>query len=276
MTAILCLGIVIIFARPNGTNQTIELNPREKVELVSNEARPQISARNSKSEPTQPPDPAPEETNPYRRAAREVIAAGGAVHITGLVPGSTNELQRITLTAGMALPDEPFFVNGVNVSGNPGWTDSGMPALRRLPELDFLAINGTAVTDADWEPFSKCLWLTRINLMNASLGDAGLGHLCKSGAVQDLTLHGLAKLTPAGLEPLTGMPRLVRLNLNHTRVGDAAVETLARCQHLRWLGLWETGITPAGVERLAKQLPHCAIHHNGGLVIPKPLPDEGP
>ena len=52
---------------------------------------------------------------------------------------------------------------------------------------------------------------------------------------------------------------IVGLNLDDTKITDAALEKLAVLDKLRWLGLVRTGATPEGIEKLRKALTGCTV-----------------
>ncbi|MBI83284.1 MAG: hypothetical protein CMJ81_08825 [Planctomycetaceae bacterium] len=51
------------------------------------------------------------------------------------------------------------------------------------------------------------------------------------------------------------------LRLDGTRITDAGLVHLRGLTNLQWLGLRYTKVTPAGIARLKKELPHCQVHH---------------
>ena len=52
---------------------------------------------------------------------------------------------------------------------------------------------------------------------------------------------------------------LVGLNLDGSKITDAALDKLSGQEKLRWIGLAGTGVSPEGVARLRERLPGCNV-----------------
>jgi hypothetical protein len=103
-----------------------------------------------------------------------------------------------------------------------------------------------------------------------------------SDGVTDVAIHTIiqfqelrvlavgSSVTDAGLAKLAMLPKLNVLWLDgNTRVTDAGLDHFAKCKELTNLYLSKTGVTKAGVEKLAKALPNCRIEYDGGTIEPK-------
>ena len=101
--------------------------------------------------------------------------------------------------------------------------------------------------------------VTKLDLRQTEVGDAGLAHLNALADLESLTLGERAG--DVGLEHLKGLPLLHTLNLRATRVTDAGLVHLQALPHLRSLDLRDTRVTDAGLQELRKALPNCAIAH---------------
>jgi hypothetical protein len=67
-------------------------------------------------------------------------------------------------------------------------------------------------------------------------------------------------LTDAGLEPLGRLKSLEYLSLpDHPGITDAGLPRLSQLKRLTFLNLRGTSVTPAGVAKLRRQLPHATI-----------------
>lgn len=102
------------------------------------------------------------------------------------------------------------------------------------PQVLWLDLGGTRVTDAGLAVVGRLPQLTRLHLQQTAVGDAGLVHLA-------------------------GLPHLEYLNLYGSRVTDAGLEHLAGLTSLRSLYLWQTGVTERGVARLTAALPRLVV-----------------
>ncbi len=107
--------------------------------------------------------------------------------------------------------------------------DAEAGQLRAFPELDYLALSWTRVTD---EGLARLRGLRRLKIVD-------LSHTA---------------VTDAGLALLGTLAGLDVLDLSGTAVGDAGIERLRGLANLKCLGLRGTRVTPAGVERLLARL----------------------
>lgn len=83
--------------------------------------------------------------------------------------------------------------------------------------------------------------------------------IAKRHSLQGLNLYETG-VSDRGLRELVGMPHLANLELSgNPDVTDNGLVHLASIQSLKKLGLWGTGVTQAGVEKLQGALPDCAI-----------------
>ena len=183
--------------------------------------------------------------------------------------------------------------------------------LKLLPKLKKLSFSGIQrrnagacwtplITDLDLDTISLLSGLEDLNLgIGVSLGrtgvavgagnchvtggiqltDLGVAKLSKLTKLRRLDISG-AKITPAGLKVLKGLPQLERLSLwnctalddsaasefaafsklnmldlSYTSAGDATLKSLAALPNLKLLYLTDTKVTPAGVETFRKQKP---------------------
>jgi uncharacterized membrane protein len=113
--------------------------------------------------------------------------------------------------------------------------DAQLPAIAAIaPQVTWLGLAGTAVTDGSLATVGRLPHLTRLRLERTRVTDAGLPHLA-------------------------ALQRLEYLNLYATGVTDAGLQSLEPLASLRHLYLWQTGVTVAGVERLRAALPRLTI-----------------
>jgi hypothetical protein len=127
-----------------------------------------------------------------------------------------------------------------------------------LPQLRFLDLPGTEVTDAGLERLGKLSGLQSLILSDTQITDAGLQHLSQMPQLKDLCLGG-TKVTDAGLGSLRVLTRLDSLDLDRTQVTDAGIDQLKGLVQLDTLNLAKTKVTDAGVKKLEQALPNCHI-----------------
>lgn len=133
-------------------------------------------------------------------------------------------------------------------------TDAAGPALARIGTLESLEIFrcqgfGSAGVRA-LAPLEKLGRLTLRDL--PEVGDAGLAVLADLPALERLTLHELASVGDEGLRHLGAVQGLEVLDIwSLPRMTDATIDVIARLPALRELSLRETGVTDAGLAKLA-------------------------
>ncbi len=201
--------------------------------------------------------------------------------------------------------------------GGDAITGLNLNFLKLLPKLKSLSLHGIQRRNAGacWTPLITDLDLDTIALLSGleeldlgvgiSLGMGGKpaapggGNCSVTGGIQlsDLGLAKLAslknlrrldvsgaRLTPAGIEVLRGLPRLERLSIwncpalddsaakvfagmpslmnldvSYTGIGDRGLELLAKLPHLTHLYLTETKVTPEAVERFRNEKPSAFV-----------------
>jgi hypothetical protein len=128
----------------------------------------------------------------------------------------------------------PFLsVHCTNVAKTFG--DAGLAQLAVLaPQITWLSLSGTVVTDAGLAKLSAFTHLTRLHLEHT-------------------------RVTEAGLAALSGLTRLEYLNLYGTGVTDAGLARLEQLAGLRDLYVWQTRVTPTGAERLRAAIPKLNV-----------------
>lgn len=114
-------------------------------------------------------------------------------------------------------------------------TDTSLTVLQKIaPQLIWLDLSGTRVSDAGLKVVGDLTNLTQLHLQHTMVRDFGLAFL-------------------------STLQRLEYLNLYGTGIGDGGLVHLASLKHLRTLYVWETRVTPAGVSQLKAALPKLTV-----------------
>jgi uncharacterized membrane protein len=112
-----------------------------------------------------------------------------------------------------------------------------------------------------------------LDLRNAGLGDDMIAPLQQLGALEHLRLDRNA-LNDHSVGQLATLGKLTSLSLyGNQGVTDASIEGIARMASLQKIYLWQTGVTPAGVQKL-KQLKPALFIDSGDMLAPPPPPAE--
>jgi len=107
-------------------------------------------------------------------------------------------------------------------------------AMRRLNNIDWLALGGEAVTDQSVNEVSEIPGIKTLSLKNS-------------------------RVTDNGIEPLGRMKRLVYLDLSGTTVTEAGILKLRESTSLKTIVIKNTGISKSGVEAIKSAFPGCEI-----------------
>lgn len=131
--------------------------------------------------------------------------------------------------------DTPFVhVHCTNVRATFG--DAQLAALEPIaPQVLWLDLSGTQITDAGLAVIERFPNLTRLHLNRTAITDAGVAHVTRLSHLEYLNLYG-------------------------TKTTDAALAPLANLANLRALYVWQTGVTPEGIGRLKTSLPRLVVY----------------
>jgi hypothetical protein len=156
------------------------------------------------------------------------LAPGGPtlppVAVAAPDPGAVAAAEAQGLSVKPIATGIPFV--SVQATNARGLDDAGIGALRALaPQVAWLDLGGTPVTDAGLAVVGQLPHLVRLDLSRSRVTDAGLVHLEKLAYLESLNLYG-------------------------TRVGDAGLARLVGLTKLRSLYVWGTAATPSGIDRL--------------------------
>lgn len=118
--------------------------------------------------------------------------------------------------------------------------DEALKALEGVaPQVLWLDLAGTRVTDDGVRSLEACAHLTRLRLNRTAVGDAGLARLASLAHLESLNLYG-------------------------TRVTDDGLAALGGLTGLRRLYVWQTGVTPSGAAALQTRLPRLVVELGAG------------
>ena len=161
-----------------------------------------------------------------------VLAAKGAPiarpkPLAEVLPRAEELADELGIAVSALSQNEPWLQCNANIAGT-NFSDADLAKLAPLaPNLRWLDLAGTGVTDAGLARVGVMCHLTRLHLQRTAITDAGLNQLA-------------------------GLDELESLNLYGTAVTDAALETLKRLPKLRQLYLWQSKVTPEAAKAFAE------------------------
>lgn len=180
------------------------------------------------------------------------ISRGGPTLPTVQVPPATREaIASVTARGFVVEPvaDGTPFLHVHATNAGARIDDEAVAVLSEMaPQIAWLDLAATGVTDTGLATLARLPNLTRLHLQRTAIGDAGLAHL-------------------------EGLAHVEYLNLYGTRVTDAGLARLSALKGLRTLYVWQTAVTPAGVARLTSALPRLTVEM--GVATDAPLPAVG-
>ena len=149
------------------------------------------------------------------------------------------------------------------------------PSLRHFPNLQEIALSGTAVGDETCRSLAvNCRALRNVRLEATKITDVGIAHLSNCEHLEYLEISGCKSTTDAAGESLAklknlqvlrstrtsfadesckkiaGLPKLHRLAITRTQVTDKGVLALAGSRTIKELYLWDTHVGDAGIKGL--------------------------
>lgn len=130
-------------------------------------------------------------------------------------------------------------------------TGAGCQSLAELTNLRLLQLNDNPIDDTGLAHLSKLTRLQKLDIRDTNAAGDNLAALAGMIDLRELELGRLPGFTGRDLDVLANAPRLKRLSLGGTSVGDEGVEQLAKVTQLEWLVL-PPNMTDAGFAPLAK------------------------
>jgi hypothetical protein len=179
------------------------------------------------------------------REQKKAVAAMQALH--GWVLYDYQVFFDRAYTDENAKPPEPAWLGAL--LGNDFFHDAA--------ELRLDGSDADKITDADMEPLERLPGLQSLNLDRTAVSDKGLEHVKGMTRLRELCLR-CPRVTDAGLKCLAGLTKLEQLWLwGDEQVGDAGLASLKDLHRLSVLSLWHTQVTDAGLKELA---PLTSLH----------------
>jgi uncharacterized membrane protein/YHS domain-containing protein/mono/diheme cytochrome c family protein len=151
-----------------------------------------------------------------------------------IAPRPLNEILATSADLGSQLgvaltplsPLDPWLQCNASIAGT-NFSDAELAKLAKLgPNLRWLDLGGTAVTDAGLAQLEAMPNLTRLHLERTRLTDTGLEHLKNLSELEYLNLYGTG-ITDEGLDQLQTMPKLKQIYVWQTKVSPDAAKAFA-------------------------------------------------
>lgn len=137
----------------------------------------------------------------------------------------------------------------------PKWAE----ILATYPALIDLDISGSTAADADMTALAAAPKLTKLNLYQTKIGDAGVKNLLPlADRLTSLNLDA-TDVTDEGAKTLEAFEKLTFVHLGRTAITDNAAESLAKITTLEKLHVTRTKMTEKGFAVLKEKLPNTEV-----------------
>jgi hypothetical protein len=117
---------------------------------------------------------------------------------------------------------------------------------------------GLQISDLGLAKLTSLKNLKRLNVNGARLSPAGIKVL-QGLPLERLSVWNIPALDDSAAEVLAGIPTLVNLDMSYTPVSDLGLQHLASLKNLKQLYLTETKVTPEAVALFQKQHPNTFV-----------------
>ena len=174
------------------------------------------------------------------------LLSAAALHAATTPP---NPPQWIADLGGSVIRDTQGRLTGVNLRGT--WVeDTDLRHLAELPDLTFLDLSLTHITDQGMNEIKNLKSITELNLYYTEyVTDEGVAAIKDWKKLRRLNLHG-TKLSDAGLEHIAAVSTLESLNVGSTLMTDVGLERLTALTHLKELTMGGNELGDAGLQAL--------------------------
>ena len=132
-----------------------------------------------------------------------------------------------------------------------GATDEDLAGIQTLTNLTRLDLSDTQVSDAGIAHVSKLTHLRSLDLGKTQVSDAGMVHVGKLTQLTRLFLHA-TNVSDAGMVHVGKLTQLTILFLYATQVSDAGMAHVSKLTQLASLDLGETQVSDAGMVHVSK------------------------
>ncbi|MBI2812261.1 MAG: hypothetical protein HYX67_15725 [Candidatus Melainabacteria bacterium] len=174
----------------------------------------------------------------------------------------------------MALLFRHKHLKELHIVGARQVTNAGLTYIENLRNLEWLNLDGVAITDRGLFFLQQMTRLRGLQLTNAFLTGCGLEHLLALKTLEYLDLDG-TNVDDKGMEVLAKIKSLKTLRLTKTAITDKGARKLQRMKKLRTLILYHSHVSEECVTALRKRMPMCEIKWTA-YESPKPIPAKLP
>jgi len=166
---------------------------------------------------------------------------------------TADDAQWVNDAGGVVIHCANGRITGVDLRGS--WvTDIDLRHLTQLPDLDYLDLSLTHITDQGMQEIKDLPGIVELNLYFAEyVTDEGLAAIKGWKKLKRLNVHG-TKVSDTALEHISGITTLESLNVGSVMLTDVGLDRLTTLPNLRELTMGGNELGDAGLQAL-RQMP---------------------
>ncbi|WP_417396975.1 leucine-rich repeat domain-containing protein [Gimesia chilikensis] len=149
-------------------------------------------------------------------------------------------------------------------------SDDGLTQLKDLQKLEEIYLAKTLIDDKALQTLTTFPKLKKIRLAQNQISNEGLAALAKIPQLVELDLSENSLLSDPGMQHLSGLKEMQKLNLWRVALTDEGIKPLQGLTKMKWLNLDNTQVTDAGLKYL-KDMHQLEFLHLGST----PVSDAG-
>ncbi|MEL6108774.1 MAG: hypothetical protein AAFU85_22430 [Planctomycetota bacterium] len=145
-------------------------------------------------------------------------------------------------------------------------TDAGIASLGPLRQVRELYLAKTRITGRSVSTIQGFGGLTKLRLASTEFDDDGVASIGSLTELVDLDVSECAAITDAAAKTFVKLPKLSKLNLYGTSLGDEAMDALGTARQITWLNVDKTSVTDRGLVAIGN-LDALTFLHLGSTVV---------
>lgn len=133
--------------------------------------------------------------------------------------------------------------------------------LAALPEIEFLGLENTDISESDWRNISRFPKLQIVYVSHSNITDDAVKTLSQLIALEEISMNNAREITDVSINYVSKMPLLTNLKVCDTNITDQGLRALSQnSKNLRIIEIRGTNVTAEGVEQFRAVLPQCSVY----------------
>jgi len=187
-------------------------------------------------------------------------------------PKDLEAIGNLSNSVSLYTSDDSESIYSIKATRSPQKPGIWMKHLKGLKNLTELELPGKFTEDDDLAYLVALPTLRRLQINAGKFSDAGMQWIVAATNLREVSLPRYAGLTSAGMNCLSRLENLERLDLSSSAVADEGLRHLGKLRKLKELILVDTKITDAGLANLAEVASLEVLRFDGTPVTDAGLP----